>query len=120
MSQVSRLGLEPRTYGLTYRTGFHPPACCRCGLDFIISLSTTWGGAARKVSEDPARRQFPADCPIRRIVTHRRRVPTALRVFQQTGRFYLGPFGSGTPILKSVALPTELPALQRSSYGRPA
>jgi excisionase family DNA binding protein len=23
---VSRLGLEPRTYGLTYRTGFHPPA----------------------------------------------------------------------------------------------
>src|SRR5262245_13577596 len=23
---VSRLGLEPRTYGLTYRTGFRPPA----------------------------------------------------------------------------------------------
>jgi hypothetical protein len=36
---VSRLGLEPRTYGLTYRTGSRPPTI-RCGLDFIISLGT--------------------------------------------------------------------------------
>src|SRR5579883_1392157 len=27
------------------------------------------------------------------------------------GRFYQGPFSPGTPILKSVALPTELPTL---------
>src|SRR5438132_14087755 len=73
---------------------------CRCGLDFIISPSLTWWGATRKVSEEPARRQFPADCPIRRIVTHRPCVPTALRVFQHTGRFYLGPLGPGTPIAK--------------------
>jgi integrase len=53
-ASVSRLGLEPRTYGLTYRTGFHPPARGRCGLDFIISPGTTRWGATRKVSEDPA------------------------------------------------------------------
>ena len=53
-ASVSRLGLEPRTYGLTCRTGFHPPARGRCGLDFIISPGTTRWGATRKVSEDPA------------------------------------------------------------------
>jgi hypothetical protein len=43
-AEVSRLGLEPRTYGLTCRTGFHPPDCCRCGLDFTISLGGATGG----------------------------------------------------------------------------
>src|SRR5262249_53332254 len=49
--------------------GLSPADVRRCGLDFIISPSASWSGAARKVSEDPACGQFPADCPIRRIVT---------------------------------------------------
>ena len=36
--KVTRSGFEPETYGLTCRTGFHPPDCS-CGLDFPISLA---------------------------------------------------------------------------------
>lgn len=49
-SQVSRVGLEPTTSGLTYRTGFHPPLPLRSGL-YHLPRPNRWG-AARKVSED--------------------------------------------------------------------
>ena len=71
--KVTRSGLEPETYGLTYRTGFRPPNCC--GLDFTISHGITRWGATRQVSEEPIPKwgRFPADCPIRRIFTHKMR-----------------------------------------------
>jgi alkanesulfonate monooxygenase SsuD/methylene tetrahydromethanopterin reductase-like flavin-dependent oxidoreductase (luciferase family) len=47
-SAVGRLGLEPRSHGLTCRTGSHrPPACHgRCGLDHLFALDSTLGRAA--------------------------------------------------------------------------
>ncbi len=46
---VGRLGLEPRSHGLTCRTGSHrPPAMRRgcCGLDHLFALGSTLGRAA--------------------------------------------------------------------------
>ena len=87
--EMSWPGLEPGTYGLTYRTGFHPPR--RCGLDFTIFPRE----AARQVSEEPLAGFL--------LIAQsgglsRSRVPTALRVFQHMVRFYLRPSGRGTPI----------------------
>lgn len=46
------LGLEPRTYGLTYSTGSHPPPCgLLSGLYHLPRPQRL--GAARQVSEDP-------------------------------------------------------------------
>src|SRR5439155_1693053 len=89
---------------------------CRCGLDFIISPGLTRWGAARKVSEEPLR--FPADCPIRRIVTLARTdgsqgVPAYGAVLPRASR-------PGHSKLKSVALPTELPARRAAGLARSA
>jgi GNAT superfamily N-acetyltransferase len=43
---MGRLGLEPRTSGLTCRTGFHRPPRGRCGLDHLFTLGSTLGWAA--------------------------------------------------------------------------
>ena len=47
---VGRLGLEPRSHGLTCRTGSHRPLAARgtrrCGLDHLFTLGSTLGRAA--------------------------------------------------------------------------
>jgi hypothetical protein len=42
---VGRLGLEPRTNGLTYHYSFRyqiAPMAIVCGLDFLFTSSITW------------------------------------------------------------------------------
>ena len=104
--RVSLSGLEPETYGLTCRTGFHPPESS-CGLDFPISRASLRWGAARQVSEEPLAGFLLI---AQSDGLSRKSVPPALRGFQHMVRFYLRPSGRGTPKLKSVALPTELPS----------
>src|SRR5262249_53332255 len=110
LAPMSRLGLEPRTYGLTYRTGFRPPTSA-------VAVWTLSSPPARPGREPPVKslRILPAGSFLLIAqsggLSRSCCVPTALRVFQHMGRFYLGPLDPGTPFVKSVALPTELPAL---------
>ncbi len=115
-ASVSRLGLEPRTYGLTYRTGFHPPTQRRCGLDFIISLGGATGGEplvkSLRILPGSSFLLIAQSGGLSRTGRAYRRlqgVPANGAVLPRASR-------PGHSRLKSVALPTELPAL--CSHGR--
>lgn len=62
--EVTRSGLEPETYGLTCCTGFHRPVWLQSGLYHLPR-----GEPHVKSLRSPATGGFPADCPIRRVVT---------------------------------------------------
>ena len=95
--QVSRVGLEPTTSGLTYRTGFHPPSpsALRSGL-YHLPRPDRWG-AAREVSEDSGQSRSFLLIAQSDGLSRTRCVPSALRVFQQMERFYLESLNPGTP-----------------------
>ena len=81
--QMGRLGLEPRTNGLTIPHRLSPAAsydALRAGPSLHPRLDVRVGGVwPLRALRLPG---LPADCPIPRIVTVS--VPRALRVFQQT------------------------------------
>lgn len=112
---MNRAGLEPATYGLTCRTGFHQPSLiCISILVAVWTLpSPCEQGATRQVSEEPLVNgfrpslRFPADCPIRRIVTLSR--TDGSKGVPAYGAVLPPAFRPGHSYLKSVALPTELP-----------
>ena len=116
---MNRPGLEPGTYGLTCRTGFHQPLFVA-----VWTLPSPQKGATRQVSEEPSSfcrsqlmqyrdneighpKRFPADCPIRRIVTLSR--TDGSQGVPAYGAVLPPAFRPGHSYLKSVALPTELP-----------
>ncbi len=91
---LSRLGLEPRTYGLTYRTGFHQPEST-VAVWTLPSPSVARWGATRQVSEEPLAGflLIAQSGGFSRVC-----VPTALRGFQHMVRFYSRSSNRGTPI----------------------
>ena len=134
-ARVSREGLEPSTRGLTYRTGSRPPCALRSGLYHLprrqagreplvkslrIPAAPIVGFRSAKARPFAERKAtlarppvFPADCPIRRIVTPafaRRRTDGSQGV-PAYGAVLPWAFRPGHSYLKSAALPTELPAL---------
>jgi len=90
---MTRSGLEPETYGLTCRTGFHPPR--GVAVWTFPSPSAPAGG-------EPHVKSLRNPCGFLLIAQSdglsRPGVPSALRVFQHMVRFYVRPFGRGTPI----------------------
>lgn len=119
---MNRAGLEPATYGLTCRTGFHQPYLTSISFHRLLSIvpvavwtlpSPCEQGATRQVSEEPlvnsfrTSLRFPADCPIRRIVTLSR--TDGSQGVPAYGAVLPPAFRPGHSNLKSVALPTELP-----------
>ncbi len=103
--EMGRLGLEPRSDGLTCRTGSHRPPAARRALRSGPSLrprldvraGSVW--PLRALRARAPRRGLPADCPIPRIVTAW--VPRALRGSQQTA--------ADKPAVSRLALRTEVP-----------
>src|SRR3954470_1914906 len=116
---MGRLGLEPRTTGLTCRTGFHrPPAPTRrrCGLDHLFTLGRTRSGGRRMASEgSPAEAGLPADRPIPGGF-HRDGYSGALRGSQQIAADEPAISRLVLLFLKSLALPIELTALRSGVY----
>ena len=114
---MGRLGLEPRTTGLTCRTGFHrpprAPGATACGLDHLFTL----GGPVRVGGVWPLRALprtgLPADRPIPWDFHLARRPGTqGSKGVPANSRRRTDGFPTSAPFPKSLALPIELTALR--------
>ena len=119
---MNRAGLEPATYGLTCRTGFHQPfQLLRSGLYHLPKREPHVKSLRSpchllhllnplRVLQRRHLTRFPADCPIRQIFTLSR--TDGSQGVPAYGAVLPPAFRPGHSYLKSVALPTELPIHQ--------